>query len=130
MFPTLQEKSRSFKHFNCNFPWSGISSPSAPSTIMRLPTSSVRKIKSTSSTSFDVTSVIERISPPQFSEPRIECTFCSVCSSTKCLDVYVDTSVPFRDLAKGQERHPVYLFGSDEAYKVLCRSLRSTLQSP
>ena len=102
--------------------WSGISSPSAPSTIMRLPTSSVRKIKSTVKYKFRCNKCDrENFISPQFSEPRIECTFCGVCSSTKCLDVYVDTSVPFRDLARGQERHPVYFFGSDEAYKVLCR---------
>ena len=102
--------------------WSGISSPSSPSTIMRLPTSSVHKIKSTVKYKFQCNKCNrENFISPFFNEPRIECTFCGVCSSTKCLDVYVDTSVPFRDLAKGQERHPVYFFGSDEAYEVLCR---------
>eukprot|EP00938_MAST-03A_sp_MAST-3A-sp1_P005380 g5380.t1 len=88
---------------------------------MRSPTSSIT-IKSSGKYKFRCNKCNrENLISPQFNDTRIECTFCGVCSSMKCLDVYVDTSVPFRDLAKGQERHPVYFFGSDKAYEILSK---------
>jgi hypothetical protein len=56
---------------------------------------------------------------PQANSPRVHCSFCGISSARKNIDIYVDTSRRYRDLAEGQERYPVYFFGSDEAYEAV-----------